>query len=383
MAGAARAAAPGHVRALKTWVDGSSFVVAEVPGELRAALAELGFSGGEAGFRRSFRVGPAEVARTHLRFAEHLEELVLQTARLRPAPWGDALELLLERLDGVRVDWWLTGSAALAVRGVDVAPRDLDLVTDDEGARLLAEGSCGRARRAAPTGGLVLPVVGARVSRRAGRVGGRRGARRRRAGADGLRARRGEVAGGRRVARAHPARPAARAPARSQRAARARRPSPADPRVVDGSSRSRHEEAATARLASAHPPRAAPSSALRRVRPARRGDLHAVRPGVPPAARAALRALRRADSVAGLSLCGVRRPPDRVHGCAGGGRLRGRRACVRRGVEGARSAKARSGRRRGGRRDAHATACGRPYVRPARRRPEPPPRPPSGRAPSA
>ena len=139
MAGAARAAASGHVRALRTWVDGSSYVVGEVPGELEAALAELGFSGDGGWFRRSFAVDPADVLRTHAWFAEHLEELVLQTARLRPAPWDDALEEFLRRIGGAEVDWWLTGSAALAVRGAEVAPRDLDLVTDDAGAQLLAE----------------------------------------------------------------------------------------------------------------------------------------------------------------------------------------------------------------------------------------------------
>jgi hypothetical protein len=136
---AARAAASGHVRALRSRVDGSSFVVEDVPGELEAALVELGFSRDGACFRRSFPVDPPEVLRTHARFAEHLEELVLQTARLRPAPWDDALELLLQRIGGAGVDWWLTGSAALAVRAVRAAPRDLDLVTDDIGARLLAE----------------------------------------------------------------------------------------------------------------------------------------------------------------------------------------------------------------------------------------------------
>src|SRR5207244_3301736 len=82
---------------------------------------------------------PEDVRRTHARFATHLDVILLQTARVLPVPWGEALELLLRRLDGANVDWWLTGSAAVAVRGVDVAPRDLDLVTDDEGAHVLAE----------------------------------------------------------------------------------------------------------------------------------------------------------------------------------------------------------------------------------------------------
>jgi hypothetical protein len=62
------------------------------------------------------------------RFETNLIPLLLQTARLEPAPWGDALRDVAARLDGAGVDWWLTGSAALAVRGIAVAPRDLDLV---------------------------------------------------------------------------------------------------------------------------------------------------------------------------------------------------------------------------------------------------------------
>lgn len=37
-----------------------------------------------------------------------------------------------ERLDRASVDWWLAGSGALAVRGVRVEPRDLDLVVSED-----------------------------------------------------------------------------------------------------------------------------------------------------------------------------------------------------------------------------------------------------------
>ncbi|GAA1364297.1 hypothetical protein GCM10009661_13830 [Catellatospora chokoriensis] len=37
------------------------------------------------------------------------------------------------------MDWWLTGSAALAVRGVPIQPRDLDLVVSDAHALLVGE----------------------------------------------------------------------------------------------------------------------------------------------------------------------------------------------------------------------------------------------------
>jgi hypothetical protein len=52
-------------------------------------------------------------------------------------PWEEALLIFLDRVD--RVDWWLAGSGALAVRGIDISPRDLDVITDAAGAQRLGE----------------------------------------------------------------------------------------------------------------------------------------------------------------------------------------------------------------------------------------------------
>jgi hypothetical protein len=72
-----------------------------------------------------------DVAAIHRRFARHLEELLLQSARRRPVPWPDALTLFLDRVEGSRLNWFLYGSGALAVRGLDVDPGDLDFWVDD------------------------------------------------------------------------------------------------------------------------------------------------------------------------------------------------------------------------------------------------------------
>jgi hypothetical protein len=37
------------------------------------------------------------------------------------------------------VDWWLCGSAALAVRGIEIIPRDIDVITDEVGAYRLGK----------------------------------------------------------------------------------------------------------------------------------------------------------------------------------------------------------------------------------------------------
>jgi hypothetical protein len=72
-----------------------------------------------------------DITRIHENFRRHLKEMVLQSARLRPVPWDAALEEFLARVEGTSLYWWLYGSAALAVRGLDIAPRDLDFAVDD------------------------------------------------------------------------------------------------------------------------------------------------------------------------------------------------------------------------------------------------------------
>jgi hypothetical protein len=68
------------------------------------------------------------------RLEQVLLPMLRQTARLEPAPWEAALRETARRLDGAAVDWWLAGSGALAVRGLAVQPRDLDLVVSGEDA---------------------------------------------------------------------------------------------------------------------------------------------------------------------------------------------------------------------------------------------------------
>jgi hypothetical protein len=67
--------------------------------------------------------------------------MILQAAGVVPPDWESALESLVQRFirEGIS-GWWLTGSAALAARGIDVLPRDIDLVvTTGEDAERLGE----------------------------------------------------------------------------------------------------------------------------------------------------------------------------------------------------------------------------------------------------
>ena len=98
---------------------------------------QLGFEPAGAVFVRRFAGDAPYAAAAAERFEACAERMVLQAARVEPVPWRAALEAVLERVepDG----WWLAGSAALAVRGVPVAPRDIDLISDADGCARLAD----------------------------------------------------------------------------------------------------------------------------------------------------------------------------------------------------------------------------------------------------
>ncbi len=117
----------------------TSFVVLGLDPALGDAARTMGFRPTAGGFVRSFPSGSAHLDRAFENFERFIEEALLQAAGMRMTPWDQALEELLGRVDGRSFSWWLAGSAALAVRGLEVSPRDLDLIVDDAGAQVLGD----------------------------------------------------------------------------------------------------------------------------------------------------------------------------------------------------------------------------------------------------
>lgn len=44
------------------------------------------------------------------------------------------LKFIIHKLEGKKINWALTGSSALALRGIKIEPRDIDIVTNKQGA---------------------------------------------------------------------------------------------------------------------------------------------------------------------------------------------------------------------------------------------------------
>jgi hypothetical protein len=108
------------------------FIVGASDRRYQDGLEHLGYLGiGDDRFAtRWFRDSPS-IPRYYERFAAAIEQMVQQSAHLVPIPWEEALREFLRRIDGSGVHWWLYGSAALAVRGIDIAPGDIDVNVSD------------------------------------------------------------------------------------------------------------------------------------------------------------------------------------------------------------------------------------------------------------
>lgn len=115
----------------------TSFIIADLDPAYHQVARDLVYSQVAEGFAKIYPADTPGLDQIYRSFARYAEPMMLQAAGAVPVPWEQALLAFLERVAGEPIDWWLGGSAALAVRGAAVAPRDFDLIVDDAGAQRL------------------------------------------------------------------------------------------------------------------------------------------------------------------------------------------------------------------------------------------------------
>jgi hypothetical protein len=115
------------------------FIVSDLGKAYYRAVKDLNFQETVNGFARIFPATAPSLDRIYQNFALHVEEMILQSAGVLQPQWESTLDHLVEITKRESVDWWLTGSAALAIRKVTIVPRDIDLVTTGSDAQRLGK----------------------------------------------------------------------------------------------------------------------------------------------------------------------------------------------------------------------------------------------------
>jgi hypothetical protein len=133
----------GILKGMKTLckVEGTtrSFFMADVDPAQQDAVKSLYYMPVAEGFAKQYTADTPHLDRIYQNFTRYAAEMVQQASGVTPVAWQESLLAFLQLVEGQDIEWWLIGSAALAVRGADVMPRDLDLITDAAGAVRLGE----------------------------------------------------------------------------------------------------------------------------------------------------------------------------------------------------------------------------------------------------
>lgn len=120
--------------------EDDAFVVRTDEPDLQAVLPPLAYPReADREFVRRFRPSDLTPA-IYERFAACAPALLAQTARRESPPWQRSLVQLHHALVAAGIEWLLSGSAALAIRGVQIVPRDIDFTVDDHQATVDALG---------------------------------------------------------------------------------------------------------------------------------------------------------------------------------------------------------------------------------------------------
>ena len=124
--------------------DICEFGLEDVPAVLVPGIQKSAFELRDGVWVRRFPADSPQIEVAWTNFQRLIGPWLRQAAHIEPAPWDDALAEVCRRLNAAGVDWWLTGSAALAARGLQLSPGDLDLVVSGPDAQrvgdLLADG---------------------------------------------------------------------------------------------------------------------------------------------------------------------------------------------------------------------------------------------------
>lgn len=73
------------------------------------------------------------------RYATYAQQMFDQLGYFAPIPWEKALEQFCSRMEHSGIRWWLTGSYAACVRGINLQPHDIDIMIDSKDVDIMTE----------------------------------------------------------------------------------------------------------------------------------------------------------------------------------------------------------------------------------------------------
>lgn len=84
----------------------------------------------EDGFYKAYPADYPNIGIIRENFVQHGQSMFNQLGYYSAIPWEKGLLAFADRVAGTKINWWLTGSCAVCLRGVKLNPHDVDIMVD-------------------------------------------------------------------------------------------------------------------------------------------------------------------------------------------------------------------------------------------------------------
>jgi hypothetical protein len=107
-----------------------SYVVSEYPKEYKPILESQYYTPVNGAYVKKFPNNLDNLKKAEANFVKYADDMFAQMGYFKEIHWESALLSFIEKARYHEIDWWLTGSCALCVRGINVMPHDIDIILD-------------------------------------------------------------------------------------------------------------------------------------------------------------------------------------------------------------------------------------------------------------
>lgn len=108
------------------------FTISEYPEGYRNILESQYYSLESGNFVKRYPRGVRNIEKIKTNYRKYAEEMFLQMGYFEEVQWEKALQSFIDKIKDYDIDWWLTGSCALCVRGISVMPHDVDIMLNSK-----------------------------------------------------------------------------------------------------------------------------------------------------------------------------------------------------------------------------------------------------------
>ena len=116
-----------------------TFRVSNFSPPIEEALQLCFYEKNENSYIKNFPASTPHLEKIMAHYEKYAEEMFLQVVYQHSIPWEKGFLEFLKRVNNSNVDWWLTGSCAACIRGINIQPHDIDIMVDSQSVELVIE----------------------------------------------------------------------------------------------------------------------------------------------------------------------------------------------------------------------------------------------------